>query len=234
MLSALLDGGALTATELAYRAGVSPQTASSHLALLTAASLVAVEAYGRYRYYRLAGSRVAEAIEALLRITAREAGGKESPLGPVEAIRFARMCYDHLAGRLGVALTHAMMRRKHLVPAGRDFRLTRAGTLFLEKMGVDVRRAEHQRRAFARQCLDWTERRPHLAGALGAALTGRLLEAEWLGRVPEERTLALTERGKKAFVKAFGLTRVALTSQGGPMRRKRRSKQSSSREGRYP
>ena len=205
MLAALIDGRSRTATELAYHAGVSPQTASSHLAKLVQARLLAMEAEGRFRHYRLAGPNVGHAIEALLALAGDGERYRKGPTKGIEPIRIARTCYDHLAGRLGVALTHMMVKRKLLKPSGRDFRLTPSGEKFLRKFGVDVEKAKHPRRAFARQCRDWTERRPHLAGALGAALAARWLELRWVTRVPEERYLIVTNRGRTALKGLFSI-----------------------------
>ena len=205
ILGALTDGGSLTATELAYRAGVSPQTASSHLAKLVQAKLLAVDVDGRYRHYRLAGPNVGHAVEALLAIASDQKGGDEGVTDAIEPIRIARTCYDHLAGKLGVALTRMMVKRKYLKPRGRDFVLTASGEAFLKKFGVDVERGKRQRRAFAHQCLDWTERETHLAGALGAAFAARWLELGWVTRVPDERYLVVTEKGRKALRHRFSV-----------------------------
>lgn len=203
ILAALMDGRSLTATELAYQAGVSPQTASSHLAKLSQAKFIAVEVEGRYRRYRLASRKVAHAIHALLAVAADHAVHENSASKPLAPIRMARTCYDHLAGRLGVALTQMMVRRKYLKRYGRDFRVTAAGEAFLRRLGVDVQRAKRQRRGFARQCLDWTEGQPHLAGALGAAFAKRWLELKWLNRVPGDRYLLVAKEGRKALRQRF-------------------------------
>lgn len=205
MLSILMDGRALTATELAYFAGITPQTASSHLAKLTVAKLIRMESQGRHRYYRLAGAAVAEAVEAMMAIAAHRAPPRRTPPAPLEAVRVARTCYDHLAGHLGVALTAAMVKRKLLVPQDRDFDLTAAGAEFLAAMGVGLEDARKKRRVFARQCLDWSERRTHLGGALGAVFAERCFDLRWLRRVPEGRALTVTPKGRKAFSAEFGV-----------------------------
>lgn len=199
MLSVLMDGRALTATELAYYGGITPQTASSHLAKLTAANLLVMETQGRHRYFRLAGSAVAEAVEAMMVLATSHGPPRRVPSPPLEAVRIARTCYDHLAGALGVALTTAMVDSDFLLPEGRDFQLTEAGEEFLAGLGVDVRGARGKRRVFARQCLDWSERRPHLGGALGASFADRCFTLRWLRRVPESRAIVITPKGKKAF-----------------------------------
>ena len=207
MVEKLLDGEAKTATELALHAGISAQTASAHLAKLTSVALLECKTEGRCRYYRLAGPGVAEAFEALTVLVPRtkKTDGEAEDREDLWPIRLARTCYDHLAGRVGVAVTNAMVRRRHLVPGRRDFRLTRPGETFLSELGVDVERARRQRRVFARQCVDWTERRPHLAGALGAALATRSFELDWLARVPDHRHLVITAKGRSGLARVFRL-----------------------------
>ena len=206
MLTALMDGRARTAKELAHGAGVTPQTASSHLAKLLRGRLVAAERQSRHRYFRLAAPSVGHAIEALMAVTSR------SPLAPAPAsgtprdgLRLARTCYDHLAGRLGVSVTEALVRRRMLKPAGRDFVLMPPGARFLARLGVDIEASRRERRAFARQCLDWSERRAHLAGALGAAVARRCLDLRWVHHAGEERTLTLTPQGVRGFRTWFGI-----------------------------
>jgi DNA-binding transcriptional ArsR family regulator len=204
MLTALMDGRARTAKELAYGAGVTPQTASSHLAKLLRASLLAMERQGRHRYFRLATPSVGHAVEALMAVSPprARAGASEAPL---DGLRLARTCYDHLAGRLGVSVTEAMVRRRVLRPSGRDFLVTPAGTRFLGRLGVEVEKTRGERRTFARQGLDWSERRPHLAGSLGAAVARQCLDLRWVRRVGEERTLALTPQGLRGLRTWFGI-----------------------------
>ena len=213
MLGALLGGGSLTATELALHAGVSAQTASMHLARLTAASLLACRTEGRCRYYRLAGPGVAEALEALSVLAPKTVPTGEGAQ-TIDSLRMARTCYDHLAGRLGVLLTGAMVRRRFLLPRRREFRLTPSGEAFLEKLQVDVAGARRQRRAFTRQCVDWTERQPHLAGALGAAVAARCFQLEWVTRVPDHRHLVLTPKGRAGLARTFAVRLAAPTARG--------------------
>jgi DNA-binding transcriptional ArsR family regulator len=199
MLAELMDGCALIASELAARAGVSPPTGSSHLAKLVAGGLLAVEAQGRHRYYQLAEHQVDLVLEAL---------GTLSPPGPPRSafarevfvgLRQARMCYDHVAGKLGVALVDTLLRQGTLVDTGLAFDTTPYGEVRLAAFGVDISAARRSRRAFARRCLDGTEHRPHLAGALGAHLTARLIELRWLERLPGERMLLVSTRGRRGF-----------------------------------
>ena len=205
MLTALMDGRARTAKELAYGAGITPQTASSHLAKLLRARLLAMERQSRHRYFRLAAPSVGHAVEALMAVSF---GRPRAPRldGPLDGLRLARTCYDHLAGRLGVMVADAMVRRRLLKPRGRDFLLTTPGERLLRRLGVDVGKARRERRAFARQCLDWSERRPHLSGSLGAAVARRCLDLRWVHPVAEERTLALTPQGLRGLRTWFGIS----------------------------
>jgi DNA-binding transcriptional ArsR family regulator len=214
MLDALLDGRALSAGELARHARVSAPTASAHLRRLLDGGLVAVQAQGRHRYYRLAGPAVAAAMEALSVIAPPRPVRSLRQSQRAEALRLARSCYDHLAGAVGVAVAEALVRGGALRPVGdHDYDLTARGIELLAGLGVDVAGLRRQRRAFARRCLDWTERRPHLSGALGAALLVRLLDLGWLvgGRVP--RGLVVTDAGRDGLLRAFGCDAAVLQDQ---------------------
>lgn len=211
MLTVLLDGRPLSAGELARVAGVSAATASSHLGKLLDGDLVTVVQQGRHRYYRLKGAEVAAVIEALTLI---------SPLLRVRSLRQsrqaralgeARTCYDHLAGRAGVALFDAMIGRGLIESLGEDedpgrsaYEVTGKGEECLAGLGLDLDRVRAARRRFAGHCLDWTERRPHLNGALGAAVTARLVELGWFERGAARRSLVLTEAGRAGLAGVFG------------------------------
>jgi DNA-binding transcriptional ArsR family regulator len=205
ILSQLMDGRALTATELGFAAGVSAQTTSGHLAKLTASGLLAVTKQGRHRYYRLATPHVARMIEHIMVV----AGDKPARIpmhgARQEAVRTARTCYDHLAGRLGVGIADVLLARKYLVLAADGGEVTRAGVRFLDKLGVEPE-AVSGRRPFCRTCLDWTERRPHLAGKLGTALAARFFERRWLERQAGSRALTVTPAGRRMLRELFGLT----------------------------
>ena len=209
MLSALMDGRALTASELAGVAGIAPQTASGHLARLTEAGLLTMARQGRHRYHRLASPEVARMLESLMAVAATAPGSalRRSRLatGPRDhAMRQARTCYDHLAGRLAVAMAGAMCARGHLEWAETTGTLTAAGTTFLHRLGVDL--PERSRaRPFCRPCLDWSERRPHIAGSLGAALCHHCLAQGWVRRQAAGRALSITPPGQRALADAFGL-----------------------------
>jgi DNA-binding transcriptional ArsR family regulator len=199
MLDAMLDGTPHPAGELARRARVAPSTASEHLSRLREVGLVSAEASGRQRLYRLSSPEVAEALEALARLAAPEPASSLRAATRAEALRLARTCYDHLAGRVGVAVADALVARRALVLDDGSYRLTRRGERVLEELGLDVETARAQRRAFARACVDWTERRPHLAGSLGAELARAFLGRDWLRRRPHDRALIVTEAGREAL-----------------------------------
>jgi DNA-binding transcriptional ArsR family regulator len=205
LLLALLGGRPLTAGELASRAGISASLASSHLSKLLDGGLVAVEQTGRQRHYRLAGRRVAEVIEAMLTIAPDRAaaGLRESTRGA--ALRGARTCYDHLAGELGVALTDSLERQRVIETGDGSYALTKAGERRLDSLGIAVGPLRVQHRAFTRPCLDWTERRPHLAGAVGAAIAEHALAECWVTRVSGTRALRVTAEGRRGFLEQFAL-----------------------------
>lgn len=205
LLLALLGGKPLSAGQLATRANISPSLASAHLSKLLDGGLVAVEQHGRERHYRLADPHVAEVIEAMLTIAPERTASTLREANRGEAIRSARTCYDHLAGRLGVALTESLQRQRLIEPVDHAYVLTEQGRERLEGVGLDVGALRSHRRAFARPCLDWTERRPHLAGALGAGLAGLMLDERWVKRVPSSRALRVTDAGRRALRDRFAL-----------------------------
>jgi DNA-binding transcriptional ArsR family regulator len=205
MLSALMDGRALTATELAYVAGVSPQTASGHLAKLTAAQLLSITTRGRYRYYRIATPLVGRMLEGILAVAGAAPARYRPASRADDALRAARTCYDHLAGRLGVGLADALSARGHLVLGEEAGELTPEGVAFLANLGVQTQDSR-RKRAFCRPCLDWSERRPHLAGAIGAALARRCFDLGWLERVRDTRALTITATGRRGLSDLFDLT----------------------------
>jgi DNA-binding transcriptional ArsR family regulator len=206
MLDALLSGRALAAGELGRVGGVSAATASEHLARLREGGLVDVVAAGRHRYYRLAGPDVAHALETLALISPRRPVRSLRQSRAAAALAVARTCYDHLAGQVGVALHDALVTRGALAAGGDGYRLTGDGAELLSGVGVDIAEASAARRSFARPCLDFTERRPHLAGALGAALCARLLADGWLVRpAADQRGLRVTGRGRDRLATHFGV-----------------------------
>ncbi|SEG52929.1 transcriptional regulator, ArsR family [Actinacidiphila yanglinensis] len=201
---ALLDGRAWTATELARHAGVAPSTATEHLHALVRGHLLTEERQGRHRYVRLAGPQVAELVESLASLAPehRPAPRSLSADGRRRALAHARTCYDHLAGAVGVAVTDAMIGRGLLDPA-HGLGLTGAGAAWLADLGIGV--PPGTRRPSVRPCLDWTERRPHLAGAVGAALCRHAFDAGWITRVGSTRAVAVTPAGRQALHRHLGL-----------------------------
>lgn len=230
VLMALADGRALPASRLAAEAGVAASTASEHLGKLCAAGMLVAERHGRHRYYRIADARVVRVVEALAEI---------APTAPVrslrqgtraQALRSGRLCYDHLAGRLGVELMGSLLSLDAVsggdgahhpedAPTDRlsapghdvDYRLTAHGAVLLRDFGVDVERLRQGKRPLVRYCLDWTEQRHHLAGALGAAVCDRLFTLGWLRRGTVQRSVRLTEDGRDGLAATFGI-RHALDS----------------------
>jgi DNA-binding transcriptional ArsR family regulator len=204
MLTALSNGTALTASELALEAGVTKQTASSHLAKLLDGGLLTIAKQGRHRYYALADDDVAALLESLMGVAERRPT-RVRP-GPKEpALRRARVCYDHLAGDLGVALYDALLERELIAAKGSDLSPTRKGTAILRKLGIDVPSLAQSQRLMCRPCLDWSVRRHHLAGGLGAALLERFFDLGWARRKRASRIVEFTRPGELAFRKAFGI-----------------------------
>jgi len=213
ILIALMDGRALTATELAYVAGVSPQTASEHLARLTQARLLSLTKQGRHSYFRLGSANVARMIESIMVVGADAPQRYRPRWNGEEELRTARTCYDHIAGRLGVALTDALTRGGHVVLSDDGGVVTPAGEKLLGAFGVVVEEMRQGRRTFCRPCLDWSERRPHLAGALGAALANRSFDLGWISRMRDSRALKISAKGERGFAEVFGVTLDAADTQ---------------------
>jgi DNA-binding transcriptional ArsR family regulator len=199
ILFALSDGRALPACDLALHAGVTAATISYQLEKLIAGRLVAADRQGRHRYYRLASSTVIGLLEALATVAAPAPARTFREGQEGKALRLARTCYDHLAGQLGVRIAEALLAGGCLAPSARDYVLTLAGERLFRRLAVDVARARSARRSFARACLDWSERRHHLAGALGAALLDRLFELGWIERTPSSRAVRLSDPGRRGL-----------------------------------
>lgn len=208
ILKALMDGRARTAKELAHIAGVSPQTTSGHLAKLSDGGLLGLAKQSRHRYYHLANAQVATAIESLMALAGERPLPKHHHHTRVAgALRAARTCYDHIAGKLGVCLFDQLIARGCLLPSGEDeFVVTAAGKQLFAAMQIDVDGIAQGKRRFARACLDWSERSPHLAGSLGAAMADRCFDLGWLERRRDSRAVTLTRAGEAGLAKLFDLS----------------------------
>lgn len=205
MLCALMDGHARTSTELASIAEVSASTASAHLTKLKELALVRLHVQGRHRYYSLADKRVAQALEALM-VIGQNAAPTFSPRTP-DRLQFARTCYDHMAGTLAVRLHDRLLEAGWLIDVdGQGYRLSESGEALFESMGVDVQALAAQRRRFACPCLDWSMRRPHLGGALGAALLQLAIKRKWVVQDLDSRALGLTAGGRREMAGRFGVS----------------------------
>jgi DNA-binding transcriptional ArsR family regulator len=211
MLVALSRADRLAATDLAAAAGVSASAASRHFGRLVRGGLLTVERQGRLRYFRLSGPRVSRAIDAL--VEAAGASAASTDVGSESPDHRARMCYDHLAGRLGVELTQSLSRErlissgawKRRPTRGAAYGTTKRGVEFLQSFGIDPRAVRAQPRSYAHACLDRTERRPHLAGSLGAAVAWRLFDLGWIERLPGTRALRITPAGRRGIKTTFGV-----------------------------
>jgi DNA-binding transcriptional ArsR family regulator len=206
MLTALLGGLSLSAGDLAWHAGVTPQTASGHLARLAAAQLVTVQALGRHRYYKLASPKVAAMLETLYQVAGDQPQPRRRLPSHVDtAMREARTCYDHLAGELGVAIAEALVARRCLVLGDEVGVVTKRGRGFFADLGIDLDAVGRRRRCFCRICIDLTERRPHVGGALGAAFCTRCFELGWIERMKDSRAVTVTRKGAAGLRDRLGL-----------------------------
>jgi DNA-binding transcriptional ArsR family regulator len=203
MLTALMDGGALTASELALEAGVTAQTASSHLGKLLEGGLLSLSTQGRHRYYALSGRQVAGMLEAIMGVAAA-VGPKRTRPGPRDAtMREARICYDHLAGDHAVAMLDGFLERRILVREGDRLAIGKQGEKYFEAVGIVAGTPKGSRRPMCRACLDWSVRRSHLAGTLGAAILDKILAEQWARREADSRAIVFSPKGKAAFEKTF-------------------------------
>jgi DNA-binding transcriptional ArsR family regulator len=216
LVLAVMDDGPLPASELAGRAGIAPSTASEHLARLVAGGFLATSKSGRHRYYRLGDPAIAEAVEALAIVAPQPPVRSLREATRSELLRYARTCYDHLAGHVGVALAHALERDGAVESRDGTYRLGRNADEWLSALGIDLSDLQRQRRPLVRGCLDWSERELHIAGALGAALTARLFDLDWIRRRDGNRSVALTKHGRAALERELG---VDLTNRRGGMPR---------------
>ncbi|HEV8208763.1 MAG TPA: helix-turn-helix transcriptional regulator [Vicinamibacterales bacterium] len=209
MLTVVLDGRRHSAGELAMAAGLSPQAASAHLAKLTNGGLLKVVRLGRRRLFALARPEVGHALESLGAM-ARTGTPSRSAAKADTPMRFARTCYDHLAGQVAVGVAQALVRQGVLRPRGDEYQVLSAGVRWFDDCNIDFAMIRAGRRKLTRQCLDWTEREPHIGGALGAALLGRCLSAGWIARIPNTRAVRITDSGSRAFRDLMGFDPLSL------------------------
>lgn len=211
ILMALMGGQALTATELSHEAGVTKQTASAHLAKLEGGGLIGVRKQGRHKYYALAHYGVADALEGLMGLAA-ERGHLRTKPGPRDpALRKARVCYNHLAGDMGIRLYDSLVSRQFLRPNNPGLDLTLGGRDFIEAFGIDLATLEASKAPLCKECLDWSNRRSHLAGGLGRAMFSRLDALGWAKRQPNSRTVLFTPDGERQFLKTFQVIESAIS-----------------------
>lgn len=204
MLTALMDGKALTASELAAEANVTPQTASAHLGKMTETRILQQRKQGRHRYYVISDENVADVIAGLMGI-AEKAGLTRTRTGPKDmALRVARSCYNHLAGDMGVQLFDALNRHGYLRKTASGVDLTISGRNFIEEFGIDLPSLEQKTSPLCRECLDWSARRSHLSGNLGRAMLDHFIELDWASRDTTSRAIIFSENGKIAFNNTFG------------------------------
>ena len=208
MLWNLLDGKAFTATELAISADVSAQSASMHLNKLVQANLLTVESQGRHRYYRFSKPEVAYVMEAMANLLPSDNTNSKVKTGTSSAsgIKYCRTCYDHLAGKTGVAVTEQLLKMKIIFINGKQYDITTKGIRWFDELGISVAELKNERRAFARQCLDWSERRHHLAGSLGAALLDKMLTSGWVRKMKDSRAMLVTAKGQKELYELLQLS----------------------------
>ncbi|KOP78521.1 ArsR family transcriptional regulator [Lysinibacillus sp. FJAT-14745] len=203
MLASMMDGRFHTASELAYMVAIKPQTASFHLAKLVEGKLVKVEKQGRHRYFQLAGEEIAQLLESFLAISPPPEVRSLKQSSQMKLLQDARTCYDHLAGKLGVQLTESLLNAGFLTLEEKQFLITAEGAQFFTDFGLDLDDLKRKRRSFSHACLDWSERRYHLAGALGQGMLTHFLSLGWVTRVPSIRAIKVTEKGRAGFKEVF-------------------------------
>ncbi|TRX37292.1 helix-turn-helix transcriptional regulator [Flavobacterium sp. ZT3R18] len=201
----LLEGKAFTATELAITVSTSPQNISMHLTKLVQANLLVVESQGRHKYYRFARKEIAYAIEAMISLVPPSISTKKNKTEKVSDIKHCRTCYDHLAGKVGVALTDSLLQQQLLIDTSGGLEISPEGEKWFTEFGIPLTVLKQQKRSFLRPCLDWSERRPHIAGSLATALLDKMLHEDWLRKTKDSRALIVTAKGKKEFKSRLGI-----------------------------
>jgi len=206
MLSALMGGQSLPASELAYRSHITAQTASSHLAKLVEGGLLTVQQTGRHRYYQLKNAEVAHLLEALAVVAPAPRVKSQGESEDLKALHLARTCYDHLAGKLGVAVTQSLLDQAFIQLDEADYQVSAEGSKWLAAWVIDESQLHKGRRKFACTCLDWSERRYHVAGALGASVTAKFFEKGWVARITGTRAIRIIDSGRKGLKEQFGIS----------------------------
>lgn len=199
----LLDGRAFTATELAIAIETSAQNISMHLGKLLDANLISVEKQGRHKYYRFSNKEVAYAVEAMANLIPKPEISAKKKTENYPPIKYCRTCYDHLAGKIGVALAESLLEQKIIIEKNNTFEVTSEGEKWLSDFGVNIGDAKKQKRIFLKPCLDWSERRYHIAGSVGTLLLNKMLEQDWIRRTANSRVIIITAKGEKEMLKSF-------------------------------
>jgi DNA-binding transcriptional ArsR family regulator len=199
----LLDGRAFTATELSIAAGTSAQNISMHLAKLLEANLICVEKQGRHKYYRFSSKEVAYAVEAMANLIPKPENTLKKETEKYPPIKYCRTCYDHLAGKIGVALTDSLLEQKIILNKNDVFEISSDGKKWFSDFGINLEEAQKQKRIFLKPCLDWSERRNHLAGSVGAMLLNKMITEDWIRKTKNSRAIIITGKGEKGFLKYF-------------------------------
>ena len=199
----LLDGRAFTATELAIAIETSAQNISMHLGKLLDADLISVEKQGRHKYYRFSNKEVAYAVEAMANLIPKPEISAKKKTENYPPIKYCRTCYDHLAGKIGVALAESLLQQKIIIEKNNTFEITSEGEKWFSDFGVNIGDAKKQKRIFLKPCLDWSERRYHIAGSVGTLLLNKMLEQDWIRRTANSRVILITGKGEKEMLKSF-------------------------------
>jgi len=199
----LLDGKAFTATELAIAVETSAQNISMHLGKLLDADLISVEKQGRHKYYRFSNKEVAYAVEAMANLIPKPEISAKKKTENYPPIKYCRTCYDHLAGKIGVALADSLLEQKIIIEKNNTFEITSEGEKWFSDFGVNIGDAKKQKRIFLKPCLDWSERRYHIAGSVGTLLLNKMLEQDWIRRTANSRVIIITAKGEKEMLKSF-------------------------------
>jgi len=199
----LLDGKAFTATELAIAVETSAQNISMHLGKLLDADLISVEKQGRHKYYRFSNKEVAYAVEAMANLIPKPEISAKKKTENYPPIKYCRTCYDHLAGKIGVALAESLLQQKIIIEKNNTFEISPEGEKWFSDFGVNIGDAKKQKRIFLKPCLDWSERRYHIAGSVGTLLLNKMLEQDWIRRTANSRVIIITAKGEKEMLKSF-------------------------------